>query len=34
MLPQAYVYARAMRDTRDLIRRRNYLLCQCAAALL
>ena len=30
MLPQAYVYPQAMRATRDLMRRRNYLMRQRA----
>src|SRR5215831_18380896 len=33
MLPQAYVYPQAMRATRDLMRRRNYLMRQRAELL-
>jgi transposase len=34
MLPQAYVYPRAMRATRDLMRRRNYLMRERAELLV
>lgn len=34
MLPQAYVYPQAMRATRDLMRRRNYLMRQRAELLV
>src|SRR3989304_1408082 len=33
MMPQAYVYPQAMRATRDLMRRRNYLMRQRAELL-